>query len=84
MSTSKFHDMSDEEVNGFRPRSEAEEVAREAESLFREWCKENEEDPLDENARQSYGEMQEESGDKFWDGLSQDDRAGWEDNMNKD
>lgn len=76
--------MSDEEFNGLCLRSEAEEVARDTEFLFREWCKENEEDPLDENARQTYDELQEESGDKFWDGLSQDERAGWQDNMNKD
>ena len=36
---------------------------------FLEWCKEHREDPEDEGA---------------WDDMSDDDRAGWTDNMNKE
>lgn len=34
--------------------------------------------------RDIYNEIQEETGDKFGNNLDENDRAGWEDNMNKD
>ena len=84
MSTPNFRNMSPEAFKAYHPRTEDEMAAHEEESKFRDWCEENEEDPQDDGARDSYNEIQEETGDKFWDNLSEDDRAGHEDNMNKD
>ena len=84
MSKPDFRNMSAEEFKAFRPRTDEEEAARNAEGEFREWCEENGEDPQDESAHDTYKEILEETGDKFWDNLDENDRAGWEDNMNKD
>jgi len=84
MSTPNFSNMSPEAFNAYHPRTEEEAAAHEEESKFRDWCEEHEEDPQDEGARDTYNEIQEETGDKFWDGLDENDRAGLEDNMNKD
>ncbi len=76
--------MSPDEFRAFNPRTEDEALAHEEESKFRDWCEQNEEDPQNDGARDNYNEQQEETGDKFWNNLDENDRAGWEDNMNKD
>lgn len=52
--------------------------------MFRDWCEENEEDPMDPDARSRYNEIQGELGDKGWSIMDRNDREGWEHNMNKD
>jgi hypothetical protein len=84
MSAPNFRNRSPEEFKAFRPRNEDEAMAYEEESKFRGWCEENEEDPLNPDARDNYNEIQEELGDKGWANMDENDRAGWEDNMNKD
>lgn len=84
MSTPNFRNMTPEQFKAYNPRTEEDVMAYAEESKFREWCEENEEDPQDDNARDGYTEMQEETGDKAWDNMDENDRAGWEDNMNKD
>ena len=76
--------MSPDEFKAYRPRSEDEIHYHEKEADFRKWCNENDEDPTAQEARDSYEEIQEETGDKFWDNLDPNDRAGWEDNMSGD
>ena len=84
MSQPNFRNMSPSEFQAFCPQNQDEAEAHEAESEFREWCVENEQDPQDDGARDNYKEQQAETGDAFWNGLDENDRAGWEDNMNKD
>jgi len=83
MKKPNFRDMLDEEFAALLPRTEEEIESHEVESDFRKWCQETEQDPQDEGARASYDEMQEEVGPKFWENLSEEDRAGWEDNIIK-
>ena len=52
-----------------------------AEAEFRSWCEQTGEDPTDPEVRDGYEEQQEELGGEFWENLSPEDRAGWEDNM---
>jgi len=84
MNEQNFRRMTPDEFKAFSPSSHEEAVAYEKEAEFREWCEEREEDPMIPESRESYDEEQEELGDKFWDNLDENDRAGWEDNMNKD
>jgi hypothetical protein len=56
----------------------------EKEAEFIEWCQENEEDPSNPDARDRYEEIQAETGDAFWDGLSPEDREGYEAMMTAD
>lgn len=78
-----FKEMSQEEFNAYCPRNESEESNHRAESEFREYCQDQGVDFEDESEREGYNEMLEETGDKFWDNCSEDDKAGWIDNMNK-
>jgi len=84
MKKPNFRNMSPEEFKAYRPRTEGEIAACEAEAKFRKWCEQNEEDPMDEGAYERYEEIEEEYGEKFWDNMDPNDRAGHEDNMNKD
>jgi hypothetical protein len=52
--------MSQEDFEVFRATTEAEDDAYRDESEFRKWCKESNEDPLDEGARESYKEYKDE------------------------
>ncbi len=60
-----------------------EALARQREE-FLEFCKENELDPDDDDSMEMHKEVLAESGDAWWDGLDDDNRDGWTDNMNKD
>lgn len=84
MKIPKFGKMSSTELEAYRPRSQDQCDALAAEKDFREWCKENEEDPENEDSREHYQIVQRESGQGFWDDLDDDERAGWEHNMLKD
>lgn len=77
---SKFQKLSDAELLAYSPSSDAEFEDYQAEAGFREWCKENEEDPSTGEAREAY---EEESNSDGWDDMDEDEKAGWEDNMNK-
>ena len=67
---------------------EAEDKLRESaakdqkDSDFIGWCEETDNDPNDPGSREVFDEHQaeiaEETGDKFWDGLSPEDRDGYE------
>jgi hypothetical protein len=74
--------MSYERFKRYIPSPETRD-AYEAEVEFRQWCGEQEPklDPQDEDARESYAEIQRES---RWDNMDPDDQAGWMDNMTKD
>ena len=76
--------MTSEEFKAFRPRSEDEAYDHEKEAEYREWCEEEECDPLDPDSRLYYKEYLEETGDGFLENLDEDDADGWTDNMNKD
>jgi hypothetical protein len=85
MKNPKYREMSNEEFEGYSPQHTEEAVeAHQKEVEFREWCKEQEEDPQNENIHKDYLEMLQETGQAFWDGLDPNDKAGYEDNMNKD
>ena len=57
-------------------------------SEFIEWCEETDNDPDDPGSREVFDEHQAEidaeTGDKFWDGLSPEDRDGYESMMTAD
>jgi len=81
----KYREMSNEEFESYSPRPTEEAVeAHKREAEFREWCKEHEIDPQNEDEYKAYLDMLQETGQAFWDGLDEDDRAGYEDNMHKD
>jgi len=75
--------MTDEELRSYSPKDEREECDYREEREYREWCKSDGLDPLDEFSREMYNEMQAETGQEFWDGLDEDDRDGWNDNIIK-
>ena len=76
MKISKFGKMSSTDLESYQPRSQDECEALTAEKDFREWCKENEEDPENEYSREHYQIIQRESGHGFWDDLDDDEREG--------
>ena len=77
--------MSNEEFESYSPRPTEESVeAHKHEAEFREWCKEHEEDPQNEDVYNDYSEMLKETGQAFWDDLDPNDRAGYDDNIHKD
>jgi hypothetical protein len=80
MKKPNFREMSPEEFKAYCPVGPNDD-AYEAEVRFRDWCEENEEDPQNKDARESYAEHQEENS---WDNLDPDNREGYEDNMHKD
>ncbi len=84
MSTPIFRYLPPGDFKRFHPRNEDEALAYGEESMFRDWCEENEEDPMDPDARSRYNEIQGELGDKGWSIMDRNDREGWEHNMNKD
>lgn len=53
-------------------------------AAFVEWCQENEEDPDEPDSRERYEEIQGETGNAFWDGLSPEDLEGYESMMTDD
>jgi hypothetical protein len=57
-------------------------------SDFLEWCEETDNDPNDPGSREVFDdhqvEIEGETGDKFWDGLSPEDREGYEAMMTDD
>lgn len=69
-------------INSF-PNTEADQL-RESEQNFRQWCHENDCDPEDESARESYKEIRAETGQAFWDNLDDDERDGYESMMTDD
>jgi len=82
MSSRKFQKMSDAELAAYnwQDEDEAEVITREKD--FRQWCRENDIDPDEDGSREHYKEATDPSA--FWDNLDDDDREGWEHNMNKD
>jgi hypothetical protein len=84
MKISKFGKMSSTELEAYQPRSQDECEALVAEKDFREWCKENDEDPENEDSRENYQIVQRESGQGFWEDLDDDEREGWEHNMTRE
>ena len=81
MKNPRFSKMSSAELQAYQPRTQDECEALSKENEFREWCKEHEEEPENEEARECYREA---TGESFWDDLDDDDREGWEHNMTKD
>ena len=81
MKTPNFLKMSDAELASYTCQSQEEAEALSKEQDFREWCKENEIDPDEQGSREHYREA---TGESFWEDLDDDDRNGWEHNMNKD
>ena len=76
--------MSPEDFSVYQPQTEENIDAYEDESKLRRWCKELNLDPTDPDTHESYLEQREETEvDKFFTGLDPDERAGWQDNMNK-
>jgi hypothetical protein len=57
-------------------------------SDFHEWCRDTNNDPNDPGSREGYmehiQEVEAETGQKFWDGLSPEDREGYESMMTDD
>jgi hypothetical protein len=75
--------MSSAELEAFRPRSQDECEALSKEMEIVDLCKENGENPDDEDVRDPYREATEEM-ETWWEDLSDEDREGWEHNMTKD
>jgi hypothetical protein len=80
--------MSAKEFEAYHPRTEEEfgelQELAEKRQEFREWCKENEEDPETTESLEVYEEIQRECGQAWWDDLDDTDREGHEHNMLKD
>jgi len=81
MRASDFRHMSPEDFELYRSSTEEEFEAYRNESAFRKWCKEFDEDPLDEAARESYEEYLNEYGPGRFD---ENETARRLDDMNKD
>jgi hypothetical protein len=75
--------MSSAELEALRPRSQDEGDALSKELEIVELCKENDEDPDNEDVRAVHREAKEEM-ETWWDNLIDEDREGWEHNMTKD
>jgi hypothetical protein len=58
--------------------SEAQRAKHRKRERFLEWCRVNDEDPESDGAWDSFIEV-----DSFWDDLDENNRAGWNDNMNR-
>jgi hypothetical protein len=84
MKKNAFYKMSLAELQAHHPQNEEECETRSAEIKFKKWCKENKEDPEDEDCRERYQLIQIETGQGFWDNLDEADREGWEDKIAKD
>lgn len=54
----------------------------EQEEEYREYCRQNDLDPEDEDNRAHYKEVKDEL-DNYWDDMDEDDRDGWNDNILK-
>ena len=80
----RFRKMGAAEFAAYRPRNEAEAEAHEKESRYRDWCGERGLEPESDEAREGFAEEEAEQGDAAWDAMNDDDRIGYEDNMNKD
>jgi hypothetical protein len=78
-----FSNMSDKELAAYHAHSEQEVGAINREVEFRNWCKENDEDPTSDQSRESYNIVEEECGRKAWDTLDENDKDGWTDNITK-
>lgn len=81
-----FLNMSDEELNSYSPKSEDDEYDRDKEAEYRDWCAGEDAglDPMDPDSRHRYEEVCAEEGTAAWDGMDENDRDGWTDNMNKE
>ena len=51
---------------------------------YLEYCNDMEMNPEDEDSWEMWKEVQAELGDSAWGSMDEDDREGWNDNMNKD
>jgi hypothetical protein len=81
MKKSKFWKMSSAKLEAYCPRTQDECEVLSEEKDFREWCKENEEDPENEDSREHYQIIEREmSGED----IDDNDREGWEHNILKD
>lgn len=78
-----FRNMSEEKLESFLPGSDEEDYAYRKEVKYRKWCVRMDCDPMEPDSRYAYEEVLEEI-EGFWNGLDDNDRAGWTDNMNKD
>lgn len=58
MNQPNFHQMSPEAFEAYHPGDEDEIYSYEKEADFRQWCREQNEDPIDRGARDSYAEYQ--------------------------
>lgn len=74
-----FREMSDEELAAFEPRNESEAKGREDEQAYRKYCKDQGVDHSDDAERECYEAQQDP-----WNELSEDDRAGMEDNLHRE
>jgi len=81
---SRFFKMSQAAFAAYSPKNELEMEEYQEEARFREWCKEHGEDPEAEESRESYEEEETNHGDAAWNDMDDDERQGWEHNMNKD
>ena len=76
-----FRKMSDAQLTEYQCKDEDEAEARSKEQSFRDWCKEHGIDSDEDGSREHFREA---TGVTFWDDLDEDEREGWNDNINKD
>ena len=76
--------MSPEEFAAYCPMTDELQSEYEKEGAFRDWCKENDEDPMEDNSREIFNDIDAETGDNFWKGLSDEEREGHQDDMLRD
>lgn len=81
MKTPNFRKMSPKLLAAYQPKSQDEFEGLQKEKDYRQWCQENGDDYEDDQMRECYREA---TGETFWEDLDEDDRDGWEHNMNKD
>lgn len=80
----KFQKMSQEAFETCSPKHEREMDDYREEARFREWCKANSMDPEAEESRECFLEADANQGNSAWEDMDDDEREGWEHNMNKD
>jgi len=83
MNNNKYIEMTSDEFTAYNPKEEPEFELYREEAEYRSWCEEMKLDSRDENSREWYQEIKENRGDGFWGSLDENERLGWEDNMNK-
>jgi len=82
--TPDFSSMNEADFKSYSPKNEKEREAHETEFMFREDCRNNGYDLTDPDARSGYKEIQENTGEAFWDRQNKDDLAGYSKMMTTD